>query len=142
MKAKQLIQKQNVLVLAIVTYAFTLLLPQLSNGMYDPKHGRWLQRDPAGYMDGMNLYEYARSRPTVFADPSGKWGHDVHMQKTQIEHNNLSKIIIQLDLDKNIVKKWKSISYLCKTLKISDIVIRRAIQKQKKYKGFYWKFDK
>ena len=36
MKAKQLIQKQNVLILAIVTYAFTLLLPQLSNGMYDP----------------------------------------------------------------------------------------------------------
>ena len=36
MNAKQLIQKQNVLVLAIVTYAFTLLLPQLSNGMYVP----------------------------------------------------------------------------------------------------------
>jgi YD repeat-containing protein len=40
---------------------------------YDPHHGRWLQRDPAGYVDGMNLYEYVRSRPTVFVDPSGLW---------------------------------------------------------------------
>ena len=24
------------------------LLPQSAHGMYDPKHGRWLQRDPAG----------------------------------------------------------------------------------------------
>src|SRR5690606_1488737 len=27
--------------------------------------GRWLQRDPAGYMDGMSLYEYARSWPVA-----------------------------------------------------------------------------
>ena len=24
---------------------------------YDPRHGRWLQRDPTGYADGPNLYE-------------------------------------------------------------------------------------
>ena len=38
---------------------------------YDPHHGRWLQRDPSGYVDGMNLYEYARSSPSVNADPTG-----------------------------------------------------------------------
>ena len=32
---------------------------------YVPGHGRWLQRDPAGYVDGMSLYEYVSSRPTV-----------------------------------------------------------------------------
>jgi len=40
---------------------------------YDPRHGRWLQRDPAGYTDGMNLYEYVSSRPALFRDPFGLW---------------------------------------------------------------------
>ncbi len=63
---------------------------------FRPKHGRWLQRDPIGafsmlapasyhrrgprlsavnlmtqYKDGMNLYQYARSRSTVWGDPYG-----------------------------------------------------------------------
>jgi len=44
--------------------------------IYDPKHGRWLQRDPAKYVDGMNLYEYVQGRPVSLTDPSGlavKW---------------------------------------------------------------------
>lgn len=38
---------------------------------YHPVHGRWLQRDPAGYVGGMNLYEYLRSNPLFWTDPSG-----------------------------------------------------------------------
>jgi len=38
---------------------------------YDPRHGRWLQRDPAGYADGMNLYEYVRSNPIRYVDGAG-----------------------------------------------------------------------
>jgi RHS repeat-associated protein len=38
---------------------------------YDPTHGRFLQRDPAGYVDGMSLYEGIRSVPTQHTDPSG-----------------------------------------------------------------------
>ncbi len=41
------------------------------NRAYDPIHGRFLQRDPSGYTDGMNLYEYVKSRPTVLNDPTG-----------------------------------------------------------------------
>ncbi len=41
---------------------------------YNPVAGRFLQRDPLGYVDGMGLYEYVRSRPAVFRDPSGKFG--------------------------------------------------------------------
>ncbi|MEQ8844537.1 MAG: RHS repeat-associated core domain-containing protein [Phycisphaerales bacterium] len=33
--------------------------------------GRWLTRDPAGYVDGLSLYEYAMSGPTAGLDPSG-----------------------------------------------------------------------
>ena len=39
---------------------------------YDTEKGRFLQRDPQGYVDGVNLYEYVRSRPTFSTDPSGE----------------------------------------------------------------------
>jgi hypothetical protein len=38
---------------------------------YDPALGRFIQRDPAGYLDGMSLYQYARSSPAVLSDPMG-----------------------------------------------------------------------
>jgi RHS repeat-associated protein len=40
--------------------------------MYHATLGRWLQRDPIGYEDGMGLYEYARSSPIVHLDPLGQ----------------------------------------------------------------------
>ncbi|MCG3139134.1 MAG: hypothetical protein HJJLKODD_03013 [Phycisphaerae bacterium] len=45
---------------------------------YDPTHGRFMQRDPAEYVDGMNLYEYVRSIPQFATDPTGEWGEYVH----------------------------------------------------------------
>ena len=38
---------------------------------YSPTLGRWLERDPAGYVDGLSLYSYVRSAPVTAADPSG-----------------------------------------------------------------------
>lgn len=38
---------------------------------YSPTLGRWLQRDPKEYVDGFNLYEYAKSSPIVLFDPLG-----------------------------------------------------------------------
>ena len=37
-----------------------------------PKLGRFLQRDPLGYVDGMSLYEYVGSGPVRRRDPSGR----------------------------------------------------------------------
>ncbi len=38
---------------------------------YDAVNGRWLKRDPAGYVDGFNLYGYVRSEPTGYVDAFG-----------------------------------------------------------------------
>ncbi|MCW5763649.1 MAG: RHS repeat-associated core domain-containing protein [Phycisphaeraceae bacterium] len=38
---------------------------------YSPRLGRWIERDPAGYVDGGNLYQYGSSDPIMFVDPSG-----------------------------------------------------------------------
>jgi RHS repeat-associated protein len=36
---------------------------------HSPTLGRWLERDPAGYVDGMGLYEYVRGQPKLMLDP-------------------------------------------------------------------------
>ncbi len=38
---------------------------------YIPWIGRWIQCDPAGFIDGLNLYEYVTGNPTRFSDPTG-----------------------------------------------------------------------
>ena len=38
---------------------------------YDPVLGKWMERDPIGYADGPNLYEYVTSNPTIGVDPFG-----------------------------------------------------------------------
>ena len=40
---------------------------------YSPALGRWLQRDPLGYVDGVGLYEYVGGQPLDYHDPYGLW---------------------------------------------------------------------
>jgi len=47
-------------------------LYHVRNRAYHPPLGRWAQRDPAAYIDGMSLYEYVKGRPSSLQDPSGK----------------------------------------------------------------------
>ena len=44
---------------------------QYRNRAYAPHLGRFIQRDPAGYVDGLNLYAYAGNNPLAFRDPFG-----------------------------------------------------------------------
>jgi RHS repeat-associated protein len=41
------------------------------NRIYHPTLGRWVQRDPLGYVDGMSLYEYLAGAPLSWLDPLG-----------------------------------------------------------------------
>ncbi len=41
------------------------------NRYYSATLGRFLQADPAGFVDGLNLYAYVRNDPLNFVDPSG-----------------------------------------------------------------------
>jgi RHS repeat-associated protein len=38
---------------------------------YDPRSGRFISRDPVGYVDGMTLYAYSRNNPVNWLDPFG-----------------------------------------------------------------------
>lgn len=59
-------------------YRFTGMERDEENGLsyhtaryYAPWLGKWLSPDPAGPVDGLNLYCYVANRPTIAVDPSG-----------------------------------------------------------------------
>jgi RHS repeat-associated protein len=45
--------------------------------VYDPELGRWIQRDPAGYIDGLSLYLYVSGNPFSLVDPTGLFWESV-----------------------------------------------------------------
>ncbi len=43
---------------------------------YQPWIGRWLNTDPAGTVDGLNLYRMVRNNPVTLVDPEGLAGEE------------------------------------------------------------------
>lgn len=52
------------------------MLAPAAEAVMHPQMGRFLQRDPLGYIDGQNTYQYVRSNPVRYVDFSGRWKWD------------------------------------------------------------------
>jgi RHS repeat-associated protein len=58
---------------------------------YSPTFGRWLERDPAGYVDGANLSQFVLDNPATLIDPlgldsnEGPWWHHLLPKPVQEE---------------------------------------------------------
>lgn len=58
---------------------------------YHPELGRFLSEDPAGFVDGMSLYEYATGDPVNFFDPLGLGSKSCNLSGS-VEFDAASKI--------------------------------------------------
>lgn len=48
---------------------------------YQPWVGRWLSADPAGTIDGLNLYRMVRNNPVTLRDPDGRMPNKLDLKK-------------------------------------------------------------
>jgi RHS repeat-associated protein len=82
------------------------------NRYYDYYTGRWLTQDPAGYTDGMNLYEYVGSASSIRTDPLGKFSPSLHGPITQEGYDDsvVTFSFLVEDFVLSEVKKWNKLT--------------------------------
>jgi RHS repeat-associated protein len=95
--------------------------------MLHTRLGRFTSRDPLGYVDGMNLYQYLQSTPILFRDPYGTssaesrevWG-DISSAIAHLERKHHHNATTYEDAKKECIStlisgiKWVSVSHQLK----------------------------
>ena len=71
---------------------------------YDPEIGRYLTRDPAGYVDGPNVYLYVGNNPINHIDPEGLGENDV-LANTDIPQKDGSVDHVEASYDSDTAKQ-------------------------------------
>jgi len=82
-----------------VDHGFTGRLHDETSGLIEYRHrwmrpelGRFVQRDPLWYVDGMNLYRYGRSNPASVVDPMGLCGFTIKCTQIRVPAPGSPKI--------------------------------------------------
>lgn len=63
--------RRSLLPLAVAILAWLLPATLVEGRILNSELGRWLSRDPLGYVDGVNRYLYSGNSPVTNVDPSG-----------------------------------------------------------------------
>ena len=114
---------------------------------YQPWAGRWLSSDPAGTIDGLNLFRMVRNNPVRYRDSDGLVSIDTSDIDVNIINGVipfLDKDIMKLDPSKNKFVKYKEtyVTELLESHKHGMVSLDEARSALKSYADTYHKLDK
>jgi RHS repeat-associated protein len=117
-------------VLAAKRYRYSGKERDPSTGLYDyglryyiPAQGRWTTPDPAGEVDGLNLFGYVRGNPLTMTDPTGEGGDDPSQPSTKpIKKFNLGLTLLNAFSESFTTLGWARTAALDKNGKIVSLL--------------------
>jgi RHS repeat-associated protein len=109
---------------------------------YMPWLGRWGSSDPAGVVDGLNLFVYARGNPMLLIDPTGRQGNKADggvssaegtekAEKTKEEILATGYIEEQADEYLNAQASCRAVADYCKETFPDDKMLDKSVQEAK-----------
>ena len=97
-------------------YAYTGRRLDMETGLYyyraryySPERGRFIQRDPLGYVDGMGVYAYAGNNPVNFLDPDGTYAKQMFSSGVRNVRDRFGKAAAAYRSEKNLFQSEREI---------------------------------